>query len=175
MTMKTGHKIYCGGTFGFDYREDGYEAKAEWDYRAGLLGSVEALLMPKDGYDLKISEDLTYVGPFYFVTDSMKDEEIISYEKRMIESCTDAIFILDDAACPGTIAEMMYANLLKKNLWIYYVSHDENVETESALHTPCWYPILFCRLTNSKVCLYPCVDYEDAKHKVMENITSIIQ
>ena len=175
MTMKTGHKIYCGGAFCFDYREDGYEAKAERDYRAGLLGSVETLLKPKDGYDLKICEDLTYVGPFYFVTESMKDEEIISYEKRMIESCTDAIFVLDDATCPGTIAEMMYANSLKKDLYIYYVSHDENVETESALHTPCWYPILFCRLTNSKVRLYPCVDYEDAKHKVMENITSIRQ
>ena len=175
MTTKIGHKIYCGGTFNFDYREDGYEAKVERDYRAGLLGSVGALLKPEDGYDLKISEDLTYVGPFYFVTESMKDEEIISYEKRMIESCTDAIFVLDDAACPGTIAEMMYANSLKKNLWIYYVGHGENVETESALHTPCWYPILLCRLTNNKVRLYQCVDYEDAKHKVIENITSIRQ
>ena len=75
--MKTEHKIYCGGAFCFDYHEDGYEAKAKRDYRAGLLGSVEALLKPNDGYDLKISEDLSYVGSFYFVTESMKDEEII--------------------------------------------------------------------------------------------------
>ena len=175
MTMEIGHKIYCGGAFCFDYREDGYEAKAELDYRAGLLGGVEALLKPKNGYDIKISESLIYVGPFYFVSESMKDEEIIRFENRMIESCTDAIFVLDDAACPGTIAEIMYANSLKKNLHFFYVYHGENVETESALHTPCWYPILFCQLTNSKVRLYPCVDYEDAKHKVIENITSMGQ
>ena len=33
MTMKRGRKIYCGGAFCFDYRENGYEAKVEmWIY-----------------------------------------------------------------------------------------------------------------------------------------------
>lgn len=171
--MKTEHRIYCGGAFCFDYREDGYEAKAERDYRAGLLGSVETLLKPKDDNDLKISEDLTYVGPFYFVIESMKDEEIISYEKQMIESCTDAIFLLDDAACPGTIAEVMYANFLQKVIHLFYIRHKEGEETESELHTPCWYPILFCQMTNKNVSLYPCSSIEDATRRITLLVESL--
>ena len=61
---------------------------------------------------MRISNGVTYVGPFYFETESMSAEDIILCEKKMIESCTDAVFLLNEASCPGTIAEMMYANSL---------------------------------------------------------------
>ena len=96
---------------------------------------------------------------------------IITYsstEKQMIEKCTDAIFFLDEAACPGSIAEMIYANTLQKKIHIFYVRNADGEETESSLHTPCWYPILFCQMTNSRVTLYSCASQEDAKRQIVE-------
>ena len=159
-------RIFCGGTFCFDYRKKGYEVMAAKDYRAMLLDSVDALLKPKGTDEVRINGGVTYVGPFYFETKSMKAEDIISCEMEMIESCTDAIFLLDDAACPGTISEVMYANSLGKTLHLFYVCHKDDEETESELHTPCWYPILFCWMTNKDVNIYPCSNVEDAVCKV---------
>ena len=165
--------FFCGGTFCFDYREDGYEDMATKDYRAVLLGSVDALLKP-DGTDgVKLCDGVTYVGPFYFETESMKAEDIIRCEREMIESCTDAVFVLDDAACPGTIAEMMYANSLGKTLHLFYVQHKNDEETESELHSPCWYPIQLCQLINNSVNLYPCCSVEDATNRIQSFVKSL--
>ena len=143
------------------------------DYRAVLLGSVDALLKP-DGTDgVKLCDGVTYVGPFYFETESMKAEDIIRCEREMIESCTDAVFVLDDAACPGTIAEMMYANSLGKTLHLFYVQHKNDEETESELHSPCWYPIQLCQLINNSVNLYPCCSVEDATNRIQSFVKSL--
>lgn len=166
-------KIFCGGAFCFDYRKEGYEIMAANDYRARLLGGVELLLWPTDIGGVKISENVTYVGPFYFETESMKAEEIVCCEKEMIESCTYAIFLLDDAACPGTIAEVIYANSLGKKLHLFYVQHKDDEETESELHTPCWYPIHFCQMTNKSVNIYPCSNVEDAANKIQFFVESL--
>lgn len=166
-------RIFCGGSFCFDYRKDGYEVMASKDYRTKLLGSVETLLRPKDTGGVKISENKTYVGPFYFEVEDMEAESIINCEKKMIESCTDAIFLLDDAACPGTIAEVMYANSLGKTLHLFYVRHQANEETESELHTPCWYPIQFCKMTNSAVVLIPCFSVEEGVNRILSFVESL--
>ncbi|MBQ7772241.1 MAG: hypothetical protein IJ402_05920 [Bacteroidales bacterium] len=167
------HKIFCGGVFCFDYREKEYRVKATKDYRSKLLGNAELLLIPKDTHGVSIYESVQYVGPFYFETESMKAEDIICCEKEMIESCTDAIFLLDDAACPGTIAEVMYANSLQKRLHLFIVRHTEYEETESELHTPCWYPVLFCQMTNSLVNIYQCSSVEDAANRIQLFVKSL--
>lgn len=169
------YMIFCGGTFCFDYRQDGYEVMAALDYRLKLLGNVETLLRSKGTDGVKINESVTYVGPFYFETESMRAEDIIYCEKRMIESCTDAIFLLDDAACPGTIAEVMFANSLQKTIHLFFVRHKDDEETESELHTPCWYPMLFCQLTNKEVSLYPCTSVEDAVNRIRSFVESLKQ
>ena len=86
---------------------------------------------------------------------------------------SDAIFLLDDAACPGTIAEVMYANSLEKTLHLFYVRHKNDEETESELHTPCWYPIQFCQMTNRSVNIYPCSSVEDAANKIQSFVESL--
>ena len=40
MEYVTMYKFYCGGTFGFDFLENGYRQKAATDYRAVLLGDA---------------------------------------------------------------------------------------------------------------------------------------
>ena len=47
--MQAGKRIFCGGTFCFDYRAEGYEINAAKDYRAVLLDSVDAFLYPTQG------------------------------------------------------------------------------------------------------------------------------
>lgn len=49
-------RIFCGGTFCFDYCKPGYEAMAAMDYRAKLLGSAESLLRSVDANGVKISD-----------------------------------------------------------------------------------------------------------------------
>ena len=173
--MARRYRLFCGGTFCFDYRNDGYEMLVEKDYRAKLLDSAESLLRPKGTKGIKISENILYVGPFYFETESLKAEDIVRREKEMIESCTDAIFLLDDAACPGTIAEVMYANSLGKTLHLFYVRHQANEETESELHTPCWYPIQFCKMTNSSVNLIPCLSVEEGVNRILSFVESLMR
>ena len=71
------HRIYCGGTFCFDTREEGYEVKAKEDYRAELLGSVKVLLKKKDVDGVRIGPNVVYIGPFFFETDDMVAEDIV--------------------------------------------------------------------------------------------------
>ena len=169
--MSTQYKLFFGGAFSFNDRDEDYEIAAAEDYRSQILGSVQALLKPKDMSGVCINDDVMYIGPFYFEAESMRAEDIIACEKQMIENCTDAVFVLDDAACPGTIVEIMYANSLQKTIHLFYVKHGDEEETESELHTPCWYPLIFCKQTNMAANLYECDDLQDATRKVIDLIT----
>ena len=152
--------VYCGGRFDFDYLKDGYEQKAAEDYRAALLGDVQTLL--KNSGVVRLSDRLAYVGPYYFETDGMLDREIVETEKGQIERCTLAVFLLDDVACPGTVAEMVYAVSLGKRIRVFYIRDDG--ETESALRSPCWYPMILCQqIRPDFVELFPCIDYLEAR------------
>ena len=46
--MDTQYKLFFGGAFAFDSRDEDYEIAAAEDYRSQILGSVQALLRPKD-------------------------------------------------------------------------------------------------------------------------------
>ena len=133
-------KIYCGGAFDFDCRDIDYQEAAKKDYRVvSVLKNLDTFLRACAVQHL--SDKLDYIGPFYYETEDMKGEDIVAKELEMIEDCTDAIFILDRAGCPGTISECTYAASLGKKLHIFYTQEGENQETESDLHTPCWFAI----------------------------------
>ncbi len=55
-----------------------------------------------------------------------------------------------------------------RSLNLFYVQRGDEDEIESALHTPCWYPILYSRLTNANTHLYRCKDYDDAVNKIVD-------
>ena len=134
-------KIYCGGAFDFDCRDTDYKIVAQKDYRVvSILKNLETFLCACKVQHL--SDKLDYIGPFYYETEDMKGEDIVAKELKMIEDCSDAIFILDRAGCPGTISECIYAASLVKNLHIFYTQEGNDQETESDLHTSCWFPIL---------------------------------
>ena len=162
--------VYCGGRFDFDNRDERYVEKAARDYRAILLKDVDRLLgIPSP---IQISDNLTYVGPFYFETESMLDHGIVEAEMHQIEKCTEAVFLLDNCPCPGTVAEMVYAATLNKKMAVVYLA-DEN-ETESMLMSSCWYPITLCRKINSSdIRLIPYTDYSEGQEKILKMITGI--
>lgn len=162
--------IYCGGQFHFDYLRPDFMEKAAADYRSVLLGSTDALLRGSGA--ATVGEGLSYIGPYYFETDGMLDRDIVETEMRMIENCTHAFFLLEDAQCPGTVSEMVYAAALGKKITVVYVRNEE--ETESSLRTACWYPIIHCGLIGgSGVSAVPCRDYTQAKQAILERIRSL--
>lgn len=160
-------KLYCGGQFRFDPRDHDFLEKAGEDYRALLLGNAHHLL--NRSQTVRISDSLSYIGPFYYETETMADADIVQVEMRMVEACTLACFLLDDGLCPGTISEMIYAATLHKNILIVYVRHES--ETESSLRSPCWYPILQCQLLcPGKVQVMACCNYAQAVEIIQEKI-----
>ena len=161
--------IYCGGSFDFDYLGEDYEKKAAADWRAIMLGGVDKLL--HNGGVLRLSDTLSYVGPYYFESDGMIDREIVDTEMKQIEGCTCAVFLLDGGCCPGTVAEMVYAATMNKRLRIYYV-RDES-ETESELRSACWYPIIHCQKINSEIEAVACKDAADAREKALDFVNSL--
>lgn len=165
---KTINKLYCAGTFGFDFLNNDYKDKAKYDYRSILLGDVEKLLQKYDYVQLK--SNLVYIGPFYFESEGMVDETIVKTEIQMIKSCTHVIFLLDSGCCPGTIAELILATDLKKNVEIFYIKRNDDEETESSLHSPCWFAIIMSKINNSKTRVTSCDSYEDATQKIIQYV-----
>ena len=158
--------LYCGGRFDFDCRDADFEKKAAKDYRAILLNDVKKLLSSSG--TVKLSSSLAYIGPFYFETDGMLDQDIVEAEKRQIERCTIAVFLLDNTPCPGTIAEMIYTASLQKRILIYYVKNKN--ETESVLCSPFWYPMILCRkIDSANVEITACDSCAEARDGILIN------
>ena len=167
------HFLFCGGAFRFDRRRaDCYEMIPK-DYRSILLQDPARLFADFDSGDTIISPEVVYVGPYFFTTDKLSGEQIILKEKEMIERCTDAIFLFDEAGCPGSVTELMQAVMLGKNIHLFYIKKGDDDEIESTLHTPCWYPILFSKLSNEHTTLHRCQDYDDAVKKILELVNSL--
>ena len=158
-------RLFCGGTFCFDYKQNDYRKKAEDDYRAVLLKDVSLLLEKSEMVMLK--EDIAYIGPFYFEADGMTDTDIVRTELEMIRRCTHAVFLLDDGLCPGTIGELMLAAGLQKTIHIFYIRKEDDEETESTLHTACWHPVILSSLINENTHLHACVSVAEANEKIL--------
>ena len=163
-------KLYCGGSFCFDYQKADYREQAAADYRSVLLGSPDLLLQRSSGVPL--GNGTTYIGPFYFESDGMPDTDIVRSEIDMVKDCSDAIFLLDSACCPGTICELTMASVLGKAVHIFYLQKPDDQETESSLHTPCWYPILHSSIINQRSTLYPCSSIQEAAEMIRSLVDS---
>lgn len=170
--LNTNHYLFCGGAFRFDRRRADCFDMIPKDYRSVLLKNPERLFADFNSGDVMLGPGVAYVGPFFFTTDQLSGEQIILKEKEMIERCTDAIFLLNEASCPGSVTELMQAVMLGKNLHLFYVQKGDDDEIESSLHTPCWYPILFSKLTNEHTQLYRCQDYDNAVEKILKLVES---
>ena len=162
-------RLFCGGSFGFDCRDSGWREQAQSDWRAVLLGDVDRFL-ERSG-EVVVLPGVSYVGPFYFESDGMLDHDIVAAELEMLRSCTDAVFLLSDGLCPGTVAELCAANHMGKRVHVFYLVAGEGDETESSLRTPCWYPIIQSQLLNPLTYVHPCASEAEA----VEGIVRLVQ
>lgn len=167
------HRVFCGGPFAFNSRSEDFLDQAEDDYRAMLLGGAINLFRPVVDDDVWLTPNVVYEGPFFFHTDKLGADGIIQLEKEMIERCTEAVFLLDHARCPGSIAELMEATYLHKNVHLFFVTLSQNEEIESWLHTPCWYPILLSQSLNKNTHLHPYHSLEEAKMYLVEFVRGL--
>ena len=171
--MNSIHKLFCGGPFAFNSRSEDFLEQAENDYRAMLLGGAIQLFRPTCDEEERIFPNVDYIGPFFFQADKLGGDGIIQIELKMIERCTEAIFLLDHATCPGSVAELMYASQLNKNVHLFFVTLDKDREIESWLHTPCWYPILLSQMLNPNTHLHPSASVEEAKNEILRFVRGL--
>ena len=165
-------KLFCGGKFHFDYLNTNYINDAKNDYRSIILRDVN-LLLNKQNF-VSISPKIDYIGPFYFESDGMIDKDIIENEIKMINEATHIFILLEDGLAPGSISELIYASSLNKYIDIFYIKYDENEETESNLHSPCWYPIIMSQLVNNKnTNIIKCDSYKDAVDKIIIKLNEL--
>lgn len=135
------NKLYCAGTFCFDFLDSNYREMAKKDYRSLVLGD-SALLLQKSDYVL-LNKKLKYIGPFYFESEGMVDELILASE-------------------------------LKKNVQIFYIRKGDYEETESKLHTPCWFPIIMSQQINhNNTKVVECKNYEEAIENILSYVRSL--
>lgn len=142
--------IYFGGKFSFRYK-DYSDSKLGEDYRSVLIG-VDSL--KKEPAQLpKITDTVTYAGPFYFYEKEVSAEEIVAKEANTVVNADACFFYLDkDSAQPGTVTEIVNAALHKKIIKIFYVSEKiDKGEPEREIKSPLWYPIMFARTVNNEL------------------------
>jgi hypothetical protein len=158
-------KIYFGGRFRFMYKDYTKEKLAE-DYRAKLLGDVDLMLRtPKNrSKSVYMGRQMGYIGPFYFYDEGTSAEDIVNNEYDMVERCDEAVFLLDDEPCPGTISELIHASVLYKNVRIYYVKTEiDKGEPENEIYSKQWYAIMMAIKINEECTdIIECADYDEA-------------
>lgn len=147
-------KVYCAGPFNFQYKDYSIENLAK-DYRAILVGNPDYIAHePKTGWVKPTFREnmlIEYSGPFYFYEDQLTAEDIVRNERKKIREADVVFFFLpNDAACPGTITELIHAACASKEIVITYIRQDAQGEVpENEWNSPLWYPLVFTDLVNS--------------------------
>ena len=171
-------KIYFGGAFPFKYKEYS-EDKLAGDYRAIILGGTKPLLKsPSAEFKfkrIKGKDNVFYAGPYYFYEEGTTARNIVKNELQMVEDCTDAVFLLENTPCPGTITEVIHSSMIGKKVHIFYVKMPiDKGEPENEIENQQWYSICFSQLVNSdNVTLQKCEDREEAITKILTFIGSL--
>lgn len=144
-------KVYCAGPFGFQYKDYSIENLAK-DYRSILVGGPEKVATEPKGLVRPMfpaNELIEYYGPFYFYEDQLTAEDIVRNEcKKIREADVIFFFLPNDAACPGTVTELIHAACASKEIVIAYVKQDDKDVPENSWNSPLWYPLLFTDIQN---------------------------
>lgn len=165
-------KLFFSGEFPLLDKNDP-EGSLREDYRALILGDVRRLLyLPEKSGEVQLSDKVSYVGPFYFYGDSLSSQQIVSVENDMIQRCTDAVFLLENNSCPGSVTELVNATLRGKTIHIYYVVlSSETPETE--INSDQWYPMAFASMVGKNVTCTECGSRSEAIQKILSFVDAL--
>ena len=167
-------KLYCGGNFEFLYK-DFTPDKLESDYRTRILGGVDQFLRRPSCKYVPLSPSLDYIGPFYFYEDELDGVRVVLNEYRMVDRCTHAVFLIDNASIPGTVAELVHASILDKDIAVFYVERTQDQgEPEQEICNMNWYPLEIAKwIGNAR--LVKCKSREEAKELIYQYVESLKQ
>lgn len=165
-------KVYCAGPFEFQYKDYSIENLAK-DYRAILVGNVDYIAHEPKGLVRPMfpaNELIEYFGPFYFYEDQLTAEDIVRNERKKIREADVVFFFLpDDAACPGTVTELIHAACASKEIVIAYIKQDDKDVPENEWNSPLWYPLLFTDIQNGIKTTIKQVDNKEEAIEVFNN------
>lgn len=118
----------------------------EDDFRTKLLQDNNRL--NNYNYNSFIFNKYQYIGPFFNEKASTGDltntecDQVVNCENRLIDRCDIFMAYLDEEKSPGTITELVYASLNKKNIIVFYKPDKDN---KYSINTDSWYPIVFSK------------------------------
>lgn len=167
-------RLYCGGNFEFLYKDFTPE-KLESDYRTHILGDLNKILHQPSCKYVPLSYSLDYIGPFYFYENDLDGAGVVLNEYRMVDRCTHAVFLIDNTSIPGTVAELVHASILDKDITVFYVERTQDQgEPEQEICNMNWYPLEIAKhIGNAR--LIKCKSREEAKELIYQYVESLKQ
>ena len=135
------------------------------DFRTKLLGNDDLLLNKNENAFINLhGETAKYIGPFFYYPEEEKifkekglseQETVVELERMMVENCDVFIVYFGSKSSPGSVAEMIRAASLGKDIEVYYFENENNRKYK----TEYWFPILMardiCKLSNTKFIMSP--------------------
>ena len=165
-------KLYFGGQFQFRYEDYSFDNISK-DFRSLILKDPNKFIIrPTEGYHI-LSENILYVGPFYFFDNSYQippQDKVVSIEKEAVDNATDCIFVISNSSAPGTITEIIYATLKNKNIVIFYETNHE----EGIIKNDLWYALIFAKKYSKHIVLKECDTYKDAVNECLNYVNNLI-
>lgn len=167
-------KLYCGG--GFNFTQENWNSKLCEDWRCRLVLNGNTLIFTREPeFPFPIKNNLFYGGPYYFEKSEKEvsnfGESVVECEKRLIDESTYCLFVLNRNDILGTVAELVYAAMIGKEIHIVYSYNGNDKETESKYHNPAWYAITLANILSNKVNVYKATSNKE----IEDNITAIIK
>ena len=133
-------KVYIASKFIKSYENNKLSFKN--DFRTKLIGNNNFINF---NYNSFIFDKYQYLGPFYNEKagngnlTNTECEKVVKCENALIDRCDIFMIYLSDELSPGSITELTYASMLKKEIVIFYKT-DKNNKYEYAIDS--WYPIV---------------------------------
>ena len=135
-------KVYIAGSF----YKNGDSLKD--DFRTELLGDEKKLWNECEAYVNVFGETMKYVGPFFYyperektMEDLTEQEVVVKQEKEAVKNCDIFVGYLGEKSSHGTVAELMHAVELGKEVYLYYAKK----ENERDIKSEYWFPMLMAR------------------------------
>lgn len=163
--MKDSISIYVGGTFGFETKNP-VSNDARKDFRHRLVG--DAFLYEQD---VTVS-GISYVGCFYYYKQGDTQETIVMSELNAIEKSDVVCLVFNSHESQGTQSELLYASLLKKETYVFYVE-EPGVQSNNKFRTRFWWPFTMSTIIGGNVTFNGYGTYENACNACIEKIMEL--
>ena len=157
-------KIYIASRFQFDK-----EGSLKNDIRSKFLGDEKYLLNDLNKSINILGKEYLYSGPFFNEKAAEHDlsasfgKIVVEAEKKAIDNCDTFIVIFDNEVSPGSVTELIYAAMIGKECYVFYLSDNNKSEN--------WFPIEFVKLLGDRVRVIPYTNKDVFEEELLSNFS----